>query len=282
MARNPQGEDRNDPGGQPSRAEAAENDSGHTSAGGGRRERAARAPDPRSFIKGVARQAALMDWAPPEDFNPVRFYGDAAWMLYVELAAWTKQANEGRSRGDRRLGRRLAFWIAATLRDMRQDPDRVEAVANGETKILLPSGLYEIPEIKPDAGALAYRVGMYRFLMALGSHKLKHQKRALLLIRAFDRLGVRMEHLGIVPPIARVRADAKRAGASPGRVVRADRAREVTSVPERESDGEKFAEGEGEAEHRAGGAGAKRAPAPTREGVRTLRIKDWEREGWGG
>lgn len=277
MARTHQSDEPNDPGGQPSRAEAAENDSGHTSAGGGRRGRAPRAPEPRGFIKRVANQAREMGWEAPEDFNIVKMYGDAAWMLYVELASWTARAEEGPTRGERRLARRLAFWIAATLRDMKQEPGRVAAVAGGETKLLLPSGLYDIPLIEPNSGALAYRVGMYRFLMALGAERMKTQKRALNLIRAVDRLGVRMEQLGIVPPIARVRAEATRPRATPASDARADVGREGSSVPERERDKDEN-EREGiDSEHRAGGASER-----VREGVRRLRIKDWEREGWGG
>jgi hypothetical protein len=281
VARINQSDEPTDPGGQPSNGEAAENDSAHTSAGGGRRGRAPRAPEPRAFIKRVANQAREMGWEAPEDFHIVRFYGDAAWMLYVELAAWTARASGGPTRGERRLARRLAFWIAATLRDMKQEQGRIDAVASGETTLLLPSGLYDIPAIEPDAGALAYRVGMYRFLMALGAERLKTQRRALVLIRAVDRLGVRMEQLGILPPIARVRAEASRPRATPASDARADAGREGSSVPERERDKDENERGRGESEHRADGA-SERAGAPTREGVRKLRIKDWEREGWGG
>lgn len=201
----------------------------HTSASGGRREL-----NGKELVRYVANQARALGWEEPENFNVVNAYGDAVWMLYQELAAWTAKAKAGKTRGERRAARRIMHNVANTLKDMKQDPARIEAVLNGETKLLLVSGMFDIPVVEPDPTALVMRVAWHRFRMALGAERLSTHKRAVLAIRAFDRLGDAFGRFGIVPPIARVRERAARSYATRGPVVRGECRIEGSSVPESE------------------------------------------------
>jgi hypothetical protein len=213
----------------PATGSPARGNAEHTSVGGGRRSS-------KELVRWTAKQALDLGWERPKDFNIVVAYGDTVWMLYQELAAWTRQSVSGRSRGDRRLARRLAHAVANGLRDLKQDAARIEAVEAGETKLLLVSGMFDIPEVEPDPTALAMRVAWHRFRMALGAEKLSTQTRAVLQIRALDRIGNRLDKYGILPPIARVRERAARPYAPRASDEREESVREGSSVPDSEAE----------------------------------------------
>lgn len=262
-----------------------------TSARGGRRSgntgRVPRGPSSREVIKTTANQARKLGWEEVEHFNVVVAFGDAIWMLYQELAAWYKHTTAGKSRGDRRDARRIVHCLRNVLRDLGQDIERVDAVANGETKLLLVSGIQDIPEVKPDTMDLCMRLAWARFNMALGADQIGTTNRAALLIRAIDRLGRRFQAMDIVPPIARVREGAARPYAPPGRVVRPENGEQETRV-EKETD--RSEERTSEARSRGGtartarpyGANAPAANAPARRAVKMGEAIDdpskWE--GW--
>lgn len=214
----------------------------------------------KRLAKRYARLLASSGWT-REHFrgvNVVQGFDDLKRDLYDELAAWSRVADSGVSRGERRESKRVAWAIGNALADMREDRRVIYDVAANR----------EAPVAAPDAGRLARTIDWYvgLFSMTSGSTHV----RAGIALGALDRLGLRLVQLEITDPIGRTRAPATRDPATGDRDVRRESALEgssVDSVSESESENANEVEGE---------AAAVRTTRPGASGTRTRARDGWD------
>lgn len=223
----------------------------------------------RALVRRVAKHAREQGWEAPGTFNIAEHERALIAGLYVYMNNGGVVATFAETRGQRRIGRKVAWACRNALLDFNEDRAAVSAALDQPVDL--------IEQGEPDWPAMAAWIEARLYELALGGERLSTQRRAVRGVRALVRLLGQLGRLGINAPIGRAPARDAPLRGTRDRVGYGEDEKGSTWLTEDLRNDDEGERSEPEEESEEGGG----SPDPTRSGATRTREGDGE-DGWDG